>query len=424
MSFAAWFEDNRRRTRAFFDTIVPEAYADRPIALRHPICFYEGHIAAFNVNTLLKRALGRSGVDAGLEDLFERGIDPEDERSVPRRGGVWPSRPEILAYAAAADLRVREALEARDLPLEPVYTILEHERIHQETLGYMWHRLPYDRKLPPPEPPAPPPGDPHRGTVRIPAGRATLGAAPGEIPFGWDNEHPLCVVDVDAFEIDVHSVTNGDFLEFVDAGGYRRPELWSREGWSWIDEQRIRHPLFWERDGDAWLWRGMWRRAPLQARGPVWVSHAEASAYARWKGRRLPTEAEFMRAAYGTPEGRERRHPWGDEPPDGTRGWFDFAGWDPAPAGAFPAGRSAFGVEDLIGNGWEWTSTIFGPFPGFRPMASYPQYSADFFDGKHWVMKGASPATARELIRPTFRNWFRGAYPYTYTKFRLCGATS
>jgi len=148
------------------------------------------------------------------------------------------------------------------------------------------------------------------------------------------------------------------------------------------------------------------------------VSQAEASAYARWRGARLPSEAEFQRAAFGTPDGDVRQHPWGNDRPEEKRGVFDFAAWDPEPAGTHPAGQSAWGVEDLVGNGWEWTSTVFGPFPGFRPMPSYPEYSADFFDGEHFVMKGASPATAQELLRPTFRNWFRARYPYVYATFR------
>jgi gamma-glutamyl hercynylcysteine S-oxide synthase len=153
----------------------------------------------------------------------------------------------------------------------------------------------------------------------------------------------------------------------------------------------------------------MFEEIPLPDDWPVYVSQAEASAYARWKGRRLMTEAEFHRAAYGTPSGDEERSGI-------AQGHFDFAGFDPVPVGAFAANE--WGVHDLIGNGWEWTSTIFGPFPGFTPMASYPEYSADFFDGQHYVMKGASPATARELVRPSFRNWFRGNYPYVYAKFR------
>jgi formylglycine-generating enzyme required for sulfatase activity len=162
----------------------------------------------------------------------------------------------------------------------------------------------------------------------------------------------------------------------------------------------------------------MFEEIPLPMAWPVYVSQAEASAFARWKDRRLPSEAEFHRAAYGTPEGEEREFPWGFAPPRPEHGNFDFQSWEPVPAGARPAGVSAWGVHDLIGNGWEWTASEFGPFPGFVAMASYPEYSAEFFDGLHVVLKGASPATAKELVRRSFRNWFRGNYPYVYSKFR------
>jgi formylglycine-generating enzyme required for sulfatase activity len=178
----------------------------------------------------------------------------------------------------------------------------------------------------------------------------------------------------------------------------------------------------------------MFDLVPLPLSWPVFVSRAEAAAFARWRGARLPTEAEFQRAAYGTPDSQEpaspklgtgstsesgRRHPWGDAAPSTQHGVFDFSSWDPEPAGSHPAGRSAWGVDDLVGNGWEWTSTPFAPFAGFKPMPSYPEYSADFFDGEHFVIKGASLATARELLRPSFRNWFRSRYPYVYATFRL-----
>jgi formylglycine-generating enzyme required for sulfatase activity len=216
----------------------------------------------------------------------------------------------------------------------------------------------------------------------------------------------------------VHSVTNGDFLAFIDDGGYRHETLWSAEGWQWVRQEGIEMPAFWvQRDGRL-FWRGMFEEIPLPPAWPVYVSQAEASAYARWKGRRLPTEAEFHRAAFGTPAGVERVYPWGDAPPDRTRGNFDFQAWEPVPAGSRPHGASAWGVHDLVGNGWEWTSTVFAPFEGFSPMAPYPEYSADFFDGQHYVIKGASPATANELLRRSFRNWFRPNYPYVYAKFR------
>jgi ergothioneine biosynthesis protein EgtB len=302
---------------------------------------------------------------------------------------------------------------------EAIFTALEHEAMHQETLLYMWHRLPHAQKHKPAnvqyEVSAP---SPPRHVVTIAEGLATLGADRGRIPFGWDNEFDGHAVGVPAFEIDVHSVTNADFLEFVRAGGYRNRELWSPEGWEWREQDAVEHPIFWEWQADRWFWRGMFDLIPLPPAWPVYVSYAEAEAFARWRGRRVPTEAEYHRAAFGTPSGEQRPFPWGSEPPQPSRGNFDFTSWEPVPAGARPAGASAWGVHDLIGNGWEWTSTVFEPFPGFAPMASYPEYSADFFDGRHYVMKGASPATAKELVRRSFRNWFRPNYPYVYAKFR------
>ncbi|HKB09007.1 MAG TPA: SUMF1/EgtB/PvdO family nonheme iron enzyme [Vicinamibacterales bacterium] len=436
-----WYRRNRHRSRVLFDLLEDSAYYSRPIALRHPIVFYEGHLPGFSFNTLVKKALGRPSIDERLESLFARGIDPHESRSEPAGAGSadaredesrakldgWPSRDEVRRFADEADRQVLDALEREDLdrpgdPLldraEAVFTILEHEAMHQETLLYMWHRLPFELKhAPAGYRPRTDSAPPRQEWLDVPGGCASLGVARGANRFGWDNEFPALSAEVAPFSIERHDVTNAQFLEFVDAGGYTNAEWWQPEDWSWIQRERIAHPLFWERRDDAWQWRGMFGLAPLPQAWPVYVSQAEAAAYARWRGARLPTEAEFQRAAYGSGEG-ERSQPWGDAPPDATRGVFDFESWDPQPAGTHPKGASAWGVEDLVGNGWEWTSTVFAPFPGFRAMASYPEYSADFFDGAHVVMKGASPATARELLRPSFRNWFRTRYPYPYATFR------
>jgi ergothioneine biosynthesis protein EgtB len=424
-----WYQRNRARSRALFDLLVDEAYYAQPIALRHPIVFYEGHLAAFSFNTLVKRALGRPSIDERLERLFARGIDPEDSAAAQKSvRDSWPSRREVLAFADEVDRQVLDALGGADIdrPGDPyldrgeaAFTLLEHEQMHQETLLYMWHRLPFrDKRRPADYRPSSEGISPSARWIAIPEGQATLGVDRDASQFGWDNERPARVQAVAAFSIEQHDVTNARFLEFVCAGGYTDERWWSAEDWAWVREGNIRHPMFWERHEGEWYWRGMFELIRLPPSWPVYVSHAEASAFARWQGARLPTEAEFQRAAFGEPGGGERPHPWGSDAPSADRGVFNFSTWDPRPAGTHSGGRSAWGVDDLVGNGWEWTSTPFAPFPGFTAMASYPEYSSDFFDESHFVMKGASAATASELLRPTFRNWFRPHYPYVYATFR------
>lgn len=422
----AWYRLNRERSRGLFDLLADEAYYSRPIALRHPIVFYEGHLPAFSFNTLIKKGLGRPSIDPALEALFARGIDPNETRDTlgdqPQQASDrarWPSRDIVHQFAAEADRQILDALARGEVeqaghPLldraEAVFAILEHEAMHQETLLYMWHRLPIEQKRRPAayaprvegRVPAP-------EWIEVPSGVATLGVDRASIPFGWDNEFPAYHADVGRFHIERDDVTNARFLEFVDAGGYDNPRWWRPADWSWIRSEGAMHPLFWERRDDRWHWRGMFELIPLPPAWPVYVSQAEAAAFARWRDARLPTEAEFQRAAYGD-GGAVLSEP--------RPGVFDFTSWDPEPAGSHPEGASAWGIQDLVGNGWEWTSTPFAPFPGFEASASYPEYSADFFDGEHFVMKGASPATARQLLRPTFRNWFRARYPYVYATFR------
>ena len=424
-----WYRRNRGRSAAIFDLLADDCYYSRPIDLRHPIVFYDGHLPAFSFNTLVKRGLGRPSIDPALETLFARGIDPHESQQTTDQSALWPGRETVRQFAAEADRQVIDALGHGEIvqsghPLldaaEAALCILEHEAMHQETLLYMWHRLPLEHKRRPDgyEPIADGPTV-SQAWVDIPAGTATLGVNRGTVPFSWDNERPAFRVHVPAFRIHQHNVTNADWLAFVDAGGYRDERWWRSDDWEWLTKAGIDHPPFWEReDRGAWCWRGMFDRIPLPPSWPVYVSQAEAVAYATWRGERLMTEAEFQRAAYGEPGGGERTYPWGQTPPQPVHGAFDFCGWDPQPAGSHPHGVSAWGVHDLVGNGWEWTSTPFAPFPGFTAMPSYPEYSADFFDGEHFVMKGASMVTARELIRPSFRNWFRARYPFVYASFR------
>jgi formylglycine-generating enzyme required for sulfatase activity len=275
----------------------------------------------------------------------------------------------------------------------------------------MLQRLPLERKVRPAW--LPPyvlgPGRP-AGRVEIPAGPATLGARFEELPFGWDNEFSALEVHVPAFSVDATAVTNGQFQAFVEDGGYQRADLWTDEDWVWRGHEAIEHPAVWELVDGAWVYRTLFDRLPLDqvADWPVYVSLAEARAFASWSGGRLPREAEFHRAASGPAKG--------GRPEDGNVG---FRHWAPTPVGSHPESASAYGVQDLVGDGWEWTSTAFAGLPGFTPyIPGYEGYSADFFDGKHYVLKGGSWATADPLVRPSFRNWFQAHYPYVFAKFR------
>ena len=416
----------RGRSDELFKVVRPLAMYDRPSPERHRIIFYLGHLEAFDWN-LLREPLALSSSDPDFDKLFAFGIDPVEAGLPTDQPNHWPSIDRALEYDRGVRQRLDSAIDAaisKDANLlgaqlgRLLEVAIEHRLMHVETLSYMLHQLPVDRKLGPPVRPAQAPGRQGR-PVEIPAGAATLGLARTEDgPFGWDNEFDEHHVEVPAFAIDAHNVTNGEYLRFVNDGGYERRDLWSDSGWESLRSRGSRNPSFWVADGNFWRYRGMFAEIPLPLDWPVYVSHDEASAYARWTGKELPSEAEWHRAAYGTPEGGERSYPWGESAPTARHGNFDFERWDPVAAGSYFEGASAFGVADLVGNGWEWTRTPFAPYPGFQAFPFYPGYSADFFDGKHFVMKGGSPRTAACLLRRSFRNWFQPHYPYVYATFR------
>lgn len=397
--------------------LIPQpCYLDRPIGLRHPFLFYLGHLPAFAWNQVACSALGLPHFSKLLDLLFERGIDPEGEDGARAQSiQQWPSLGEVLAY--------RDAVRSALLPLIPqvvvrshdalcehgrvLNLVIEHELMHQETLLYMLAECPpgtirNSARYPLSQ------GGAGRAAEQlfIPEGEATIGARFSEIPFGWDNEFEQTTVTVPSFLIDSLPVRNSDWLVFLASQGHPEnlfPKAWLR-GTTGLLVKTVFGPVPFEY-AEGW---------------PVQVTGQQARVFCAAAGGHLPTEAELHRAAYGSPDNTSRCFPWGSAAPAAEHGNFGFRQWSPVPTGHYPAGASAFGVEELVGNGWEWTCTPFAPLPGFRPWArSYPGYSQDFFDGAHDIVFGASWATDEVLLRPSFRNWYRRSYPYPFSSFRV-----
>ncbi|MBV9294231.1 MAG: SUMF1/EgtB/PvdO family nonheme iron enzyme [Acidobacteriaceae bacterium] len=387
----------RAESDKLFTILKPDALYERPIAERHRVIFYVGHLDAFDCILICREALGIKSRDSELDTLFRAGIDPDSNHLPSDKQSDWPSIENVRAYVKRCRAEVDDNLERA--PEDVIHMALEHREMHLETLAYMFHNFEYNRKRTPNamDQEDIPPSEWTNEWRDVPAGRVVLGK-PHDSSFGWDNEYDELRTAVDGFRIQRYSVTNREYLRFVDEGAPI--------------------PNFWIRRGDLIYYRGMFEETPLPLDWPVYVTQEEAETYAKWMGKSLPTEEQFHRAAYGTLGGGEREYPWGTSEPAHNRGNFDFQSWDPQAVYATPEGDSAFGVSQLTGNGWEWTRTQFAPFPGFKPHPSYPGYSANFFDGEHYVLKGGSARTAVRLLRRSFRNWFRRDYPYMYAKFR------
>ena len=374
--------DARRRSDELFRLVRTESLYERPIPERHRIIFYVGHLEAFDWNLLHEDIFGLKRFHQEFDRLFAFGIDPVGGGLPSDQPSDWPSLGAVRDYGTRirtvldeklGDATVKRQARSRDgFPVDMLLNVaVEHRLMHVETLAYILHQLPLDKKVRAEHPQNLDTAPVVHRMVETPAGAATLGLLRHLETFGWDNEHEAHTLDVPAFAIDQYKVTNRRYIEFVVAGGYETRGFWSDEDWDWKAAQRIYHPVFWKRADDRWLYRTMFDEVPLPLDWPVYVSHAEASAYARWAGTSLPTEAEWHRAAYGSACESERISPRGSAALNArsskTRfGNFDFHRWDPTPVNAFPEGRSAFGVADMFGNGWEWTSSVFAPFPGFE----------------------------------------------------------
>jgi len=403
-------DTSRRRLLDLLRPLPPGVLVEQHSELMSPAVWDVAHVANYEEQWLV-RALGEPGLSGPETDrLYDAFRNPRKIRGALPLLGV----DEAFAYAArvrARALRRLEAVTDEDLartgPLLDggfVYgMVAQHEHQHVETLLATLQLVTSTRIDPvPSEEPALTRRSTAEPEVHIPGGPFQMGSVDA---WAYDNERPRHEVNVPAFFLDRHPVTNGQFLTFMEDGGYATRAHWHEAGWAFRGAEQLEHPLFWRRADGGWERRRFATWEPLRLDEPVChVSWYEADAYARWAGRRLPTEAEWEKAAAATPAGATRRWPWGEAPPDRTRANLWPQGGHPARIGAFPAGASAFGVEQMVGDVWEWTSSDFHPYPGFRAFP-YPEYSAVFFGSDYKVLRGGSWAVAPEAVRNTFRNW-------------------
>nr|MDT0657753.1 ergothioneine biosynthesis protein EgtB [Micromonospora sp. DSM 115978] len=397
------------RTRAR-SALLTEAVDDADLMRQHspimsPLIWDLAHVGNQEELWLVRDVGGREPVRCDIDDLYDAFKQPRKDRpSLP----LLPP-PEARDYLDTVRSKVLDLLDVVRFDARPLTAsgfafgmIVQHEQQHDETM-LATHQL---RAGPPvlTAPPPPPAVAPVTGEVLIPAGPFTMGTSTD--PWALDNERPAQLVDLPAYLIDAAPVTNGQYLDFMAAGGYHQPRWWSAAGWEHRRAADLTAPMHWRRDGGGWSYRRFGRYAPVAADAPVThVCWYEAEAYAAWAGKRLPTEAEWEKAARWDPgTGRSRRYPWGDADPTPERANLGQRHLGPAPVGAYPAGASALGVHQLIGDVWEWTASAFHGYPGFAAFP-YREYSEVFFGSSYRVLRGGSFGTDAAACRGTFRNW-------------------
>lgn len=377
--------------------------------LMSPLVWDLAHVGSQEEIWLVRDVGHRVPLRCDLDEMYDAFQHARAERpSLPLLG---PD--EARRYIAEVREKALDILEASPLEGSALVDqgfafgmIIQHEQQHAETM-LATHQL---RRGGPVLTPQPLPGGvlaTRAGLPRevlVPGGESTMGTSIE--PWALDNERPAHAVVLDPFWIDTTPVTNGDYAEFIEAGGYHDPRWWSPAGWEHRAKAGLEAPLFWQRDANGRLRRRFGAVEPVPADEPVQhVCWYEADAYARWAGRRLPTEAEWEKAARFDPAtGRSRRYPWGDDDPTPVRANLGGGALRPAPAGSYPEGASALGVRQLIGDVWEWTSSDFEPYPGFRAFP-YREYSEVFFGHDYKVLRGGSWAADQAACRGTFRNW-------------------
>lgn len=410
----------RARTTALTDAVDEAELVAQHSPLMSPLVWDLAHIGNQEELWLVRDVGGREPVRADIDHLYDAFqharadrpalplLDPAQARGYVGtvRDKVW----DVLDSSPLAGNRLVDSGFAFGM-------IAQHEQQHDETM-LATHQLRAGAAVLT-APPAPAARVAVGAEVVIPAGEFTMGTTAD--PWALDNERPEHRVHVPAFAIDAAPVTNAQYQAFIDDGGYRRPELWSARGWAHRTEAELTAPQFWERDADNRWWRRVFGTLqPVRPQQPVvHVCWFEAEAFANWAGKRLPTEAEWEKAARFDPAtGRSHRYPWGDAEPDETTANLGQRHLEPADVGAYPAGASPLGVHQLIGDVWEWTASGFDPYPGFAAFP-YREYSEVFFGGDYRVLRGGSFGTDPVACRSTFRNWDHPIRRQIFAGFRL-----
>jgi iron(II)-dependent oxidoreductase len=402
-------ERTRRRTLKLVEPLSERALNAVHDPLMSPIAWDLGHIANFEEQWLVQRVFEQQPLQAELGSVYDPFSAPRPERgrlpylrSDQCLGYMEAVRERALESLAGADLFDRSNRLLRDGFIYEL--IARHEQQHSETILQTLQIMTSEEYAPACRP-LPAGGEPRDGMVLIEQGRFELGAS--EHWFAYDNERPGHVRELGPFWIDRQPVTNGQMRQFVENGGYERAEWWSEAGWRWRRQEGVTLPRYWQRDRDGFFVRSFAQLEPLDSRKPIChVSWYEADAYARYAGKRLPTEAEWEKAASWDPADRrrKRRYPWGDDRPQEMQANLDQLGFGSAPVGSYPDGKSAYGVEQMVGDVWEWTASGFDAYPGFRAFP-YREYSEPFFGGPFKVLRGGAWATQPDAVSTTFRNW-------------------
>ncbi|MEU1075741.1 MULTISPECIES: ergothioneine biosynthesis protein EgtB [unclassified Streptomyces] len=397
----------RARTATLTSCVDDHDLTAQHSPLMSPLVWDLAHIGNQEEQWLLRAVAGRDAMRPEIDSLYDAFEHPRAAR--PSLPLLSPA--EARRYAAEVRGRALDVLESTPLEGGPRLVdagfafgmVAQHEQQHDETMLITHQLRRGPAALSAPEPPGGSTADlPEE--VLVPGGPFTMGTSAE--PWALDNERPAHHRIVPAFHLDTTPVTCGAYLRFIEDGGYTDERWWEPKGWAMVRRHGLTAPLFWHREGGQWLRRRFGVTEPVPQDEPVLhVSWYEADAYARWAGRRLPTEEEWEKAArYDPASGRSRRYPWGDADPTSDHANLGQRHLRPAPAGAYPAGASPLGVRQLIGDVWEWTSSDFMPYPGFVAFP-YREYSEVFFGPDHKVLRGGSFAVDQVACRGTFRNW-------------------